>query len=251
MHGERVRLLGLALSCSRSPSWQLGPDWGALLQQATHPPIAGHEGAPTYWFFAIALFGAAMTPYEVFFFSSGGGRGALDGQGPRHRCGPTCSSASRSAGCCRWRSRSPPPLVLQPRRHLGRPSARSALPVALALGKVGLALAVVGFFAATFGAALETGLAVGRLVVTALLTGPGALGPRLGGALGAIVRSSWSRLSGSPPDRPGRIDIALVVEVGTAVRLGVSRREVDVDGFETWVRDHVVSALPGAEGGAG
>jgi Mn2+/Fe2+ NRAMP family transporter len=24
-----------------------------------------------YWYFAIALFGAAMTPYEVFFFSSG------------------------------------------------------------------------------------------------------------------------------------------------------------------------------------
>jgi|tagenome__1003787_1003787.scaffolds.fasta_scaffold20412801_2 sporulation protein YlmC with PRC-barrel domain len=90
----------------------------------------------------------------------------------------------------------------------------------------------------------------GRLVVTALLTGPGALGPRLGGALGAIVRSSWSRLSGSPSDRPGRIDIALVAEVGTAVRLGVSRREVDVDGFESWVRDHVVSALPGADGGA-
>jgi Mn2+/Fe2+ NRAMP family transporter len=31
----------------------------------------GIESAATYWFFAIALFGAAMTPYEVFFFSSG------------------------------------------------------------------------------------------------------------------------------------------------------------------------------------
>ena len=28
--------------------------------------------SPTYWYYAIALFGAAMTPYEVFFFSSGG-----------------------------------------------------------------------------------------------------------------------------------------------------------------------------------
>src|SRR5207248_2419456 len=29
------------------------------------------EGHPTYWYFAIALLGSAMTPYEVFFFSSG------------------------------------------------------------------------------------------------------------------------------------------------------------------------------------
>jgi Mn2+/Fe2+ NRAMP family transporter len=36
-----------------------------------------------------------------------------------------------------------------------------ALPVAFALGKVGLAFALLGFFAATFGAACETGLSVG------------------------------------------------------------------------------------------
>jgi Mn2+/Fe2+ NRAMP family transporter len=35
------------------------------------------------------------------------------------------------------------------------------LPVAMALGKIGLAVAILGFFAATFGAACETGLAVG------------------------------------------------------------------------------------------
>jgi Mn2+/Fe2+ NRAMP family transporter len=35
------------------------------------------------------------------------------------------------------------------------------VPVALALGKIGLVIALVGFFAATFGAACETGLSVG------------------------------------------------------------------------------------------
>jgi Mn2+/Fe2+ NRAMP family transporter len=39
--------------------------------QAIAPVIPESESAATYWFFAIALFGAAMTPYEVFFFSSG------------------------------------------------------------------------------------------------------------------------------------------------------------------------------------
>jgi Mn2+/Fe2+ NRAMP family transporter len=35
------------------------------------------------------------------------------------------------------------------------------LPVAVRLGKIGLAIAIVGFVAATFGAALETGLSTG------------------------------------------------------------------------------------------
>jgi Mn2+/Fe2+ NRAMP family transporter len=36
-----------------------------------------------------------------------------------------------------------------------------AMPVAVSLGKIGLAFAILGFFAATFGAACETGLSVG------------------------------------------------------------------------------------------
>ena len=35
------------------------------------------------------------------------------------------------------------------------------LPVALAVGKVGLAIALIGIFAATFGAALETSMSAG------------------------------------------------------------------------------------------
>jgi Mn2+/Fe2+ NRAMP family transporter len=38
---------------------------------------------------------------------------------------------------------------------------QAGLPVAVALGKVGLAVVIVGFVAATFGAACETGLSVG------------------------------------------------------------------------------------------
>jgi Mn2+/Fe2+ NRAMP family transporter len=41
---------------------------------------------------------------------------------------------------------------------------QTALPVAMALGKLGLAVAILGFFAATFGAALETGLSAGYTV---------------------------------------------------------------------------------------
>jgi Mn2+/Fe2+ NRAMP family transporter len=39
-----------------------------------------------------------------------------------------------------------------------------AMPAAIALGKLGLAAAILGFFAATFGAAMETGLSAGYTV---------------------------------------------------------------------------------------
>lgn len=86
----------------------------------------------------------------------------------------------------------------------------------------------------------------GRLVVSGLLTGPGALGPRLGGALGTMVTSTWSRLSGCPADQPRRVDFSLVSEIGTVVRLAFSRESSDLDGFEKWVRDRVIGAIPGA-----
>jgi len=55
-------------------------------------------------------------------------------------------------------------LVLAP-RHIGVQNlAQVALPATLALGKVGLALLLIGFFAATFGAALETSLSSGYII---------------------------------------------------------------------------------------
>jgi len=86
----------------------------------------------------------------------------------------------------------------------------------------------------------------GRLVVTALLTGPGALGPRLTGAWGSITVRTWSRLSGRAPDDCTRIGYSAVSSINTAVHLGVSRSSVAVDGFETWVRTRLIAALPGA-----
>ena len=58
--------------------WQLGPDWGELWHQAPPPDGPERRGPPTYFYYAIALFGAAMTPYEVFFFSSGAVEEKLD-----------------------------------------------------------------------------------------------------------------------------------------------------------------------------
>ncbi|HEY0643033.1 MAG TPA: divalent metal cation transporter, partial [Nocardioides sp.] len=65
-------LLGLSLIVFAVALWQLGPDWGALAHQAVTVDKPGSESWATWCYYAVALFGAAMTPYEVFFFSSGG-----------------------------------------------------------------------------------------------------------------------------------------------------------------------------------
>ena len=76
--------------------------------------------------------------------------------------------------------------------------------------------------------------------VVALLTGPGALGPRLGGALGRWV----TRLSRTP----GRIGMELLVDLGSAVTVSRSRRELGVHEAEDWAREHLVDHIPGARG---
>ena len=86
----------------------------------------------------------------------------------------------------------------------------------------------------------------GRLVVTAILTGPGALGQRLRGRLGLWVIAVWRRLRADPDPEPGRIPMSDVTSIDSAVHLARRQADLDVDGLETWTRDHIVGRLPGA-----
>jgi manganese transport protein len=153
-------LLGLALVVFAVAVWRLGPDYGHLWQQASHPARPAGEGLPTYLYYAVALFGAAMTPYEVFFFSSGG---------VEEHWGPKDLGTMRAnvfigfplGGLLSVAIAAATTLVLLPADIQVDTLAQVGLPVAVAVGKIGLAVALLGFFAATFGAACETGLAVG------------------------------------------------------------------------------------------
>ncbi|HLN75393.1 MAG TPA: divalent metal cation transporter [Nocardioidaceae bacterium] len=153
-------LMGLALVVFAVALWQLGPDWSQMWHTASTAAKPGQEAWPSYWYYAVALFGAAMTPYEVFFFSSGGVEERwTEREIPTVRANvfigfPLGGLLSLSIAGVAAVTLFPASIQVETLSQVG-------LPVAIALGKLGLAIAILGFFAATFGAAAETGLSVG------------------------------------------------------------------------------------------
>jgi Mn2+/Fe2+ NRAMP family transporter len=156
-------LLGLCLIVFAVSVFALQPDWGDLLHQASAPAIPEKESAATYWYFAIALFGAAMTPYEVFFFSSG----AVEEHWTRKDLGtarlnvligfPLGGLLSIAIAACAA-------IVLLPNQIDVTTLSQTVMPVVAAGGKLALAFVIVGIVAATFGAALETTLSGGYIL---------------------------------------------------------------------------------------
>jgi manganese transport protein len=61
---------GLCLLVFAVAAVKLHPDWGAVAHG--YVPHMNTEDTTLYLFFAVGLLGAAMTPYEVYFYSSGG-----------------------------------------------------------------------------------------------------------------------------------------------------------------------------------
>jgi len=118
------------------------------------------ESWGAYLFFVVVLIGAQMTPYEMFFFSSG----AVES-----RWRPTDLVEMRVnviigfplGGLLAVAIQAVAFLVFFERGIQVGHISQTAFPVAVALGKLGLAIAIVGTFAATFGATLETLLATG------------------------------------------------------------------------------------------
>ncbi|WP_026378119.1 Nramp family divalent metal transporter [Aestuariimicrobium kwangyangense] len=153
-------LLGLCLIVFAVALFLLGPDWGEVVKQAVSPHLSQTESPATYWYYAVALFGAAMTPYEVFFFSSGAVEekwSLKDLSQSRMNVlvgfplGGLLSLAI--AGCAA--------VFLMPKGIEVSSLSQLVLPVAAAGGKLAVAFVLVGLFAATFGAGLETTLSSG------------------------------------------------------------------------------------------
>jgi manganese transport protein len=155
-------LLGLALVVFLVALFKLPIHWHELWHQSTHPSVPTGEGHPTYFFYAVTLFGACIVPYQVMFFSSGGREekwtkdsiidmrmNTLIG----FPLGGLLSIVIMVAAIPVLGSRGIDVT------HLGQ----VALPAAQAFGVTGLALALLGFFAATFAAGAECALSTGYI----------------------------------------------------------------------------------------
>jgi len=156
-------LMGLAMIVVVVTVVQLDPSWSQLWHHASHPTVPSGEGHPTYFYYAIALFGAAMTPYEVFFFSSG----AVEEKWTRRDLVLNRANVYLGfplGGLLSLGLMAGAALVFHPLGVGVDNLSQVALPTSVALGKVGLAFVIVGFVACTFGAALETSLSCGYTV---------------------------------------------------------------------------------------
>ena len=152
-------LLGLTLVIFAVAVFLLKPDWGSLAGQLA-PTVPQQETFWSYSYYAIALFGAAMTPYEVFFFSSGAVEEKWSVKDlAQSRINvlvgfPLGGLLSVSIAVCAA-------IVLLPAGVSVTSLSQVVLPVAEGAGKLGLAFVLVGMVAATLGAALETTLSSG------------------------------------------------------------------------------------------
>jgi len=156
-------LMGLLLIVYAVAVWHAHPDWGSLAHQVRVPRPIGQETWPTYWYYAVALFGAAMTPYEVFFFSSGGVE--------EHWTRKDLIEARVNVligfplgGILSLAIASITALIYLPRSIEVDTLGQTVLPIAVELGQLGLIVVLLGVFAATFGAALETALSAGYTI---------------------------------------------------------------------------------------
>ncbi|WP_457254751.1 hypothetical protein [Pedococcus sp. P5_B7] len=87
--------------------------------------------------------------------------------------------------------------------------------------------------------------------ITALQVGPAALGQRLPGRLGRWTVAIWRRLQTSPDPHAARVAVADVRDIGSAITVTRTAAQALAASFglELWLREYVVSRIPGAKGG--
>lgn len=83
-------------------------------------------------------------------------------------------------------------------------------------------------------------------VLTALLCGPTAFGPRIGGRLGTWWLAIGRRLRPVTDPYPNRIPVELIDCVDRLeISLLTVRQNLDTDRFRRWVEDKIIGRIPG------
>jgi hypothetical protein len=84
----------------------------------------------------------------------------------------------------------------------------------------------------------------GRPYVTAILAGPLALGPRLGGVPGRLMTGLARLLRPEQDPQPHRIGMIEVTEVTNVVTVTDTPQDL---ALERWTREHLIEPIPGAD----
>ena len=92
---------------------------------------------------------------------------------------------------------------------------------------------------------LERSSDTGEMYVTALVAGPGALLQRMGRRRLGGWTERTNRLVNDPERDRNLIPLALAARIGPNIDLAVDAEDLATFDTERWVRDHVISHLPG------
>jgi manganese transport protein len=146
---QALGLAGLAVAVFAVAIWWLDPDWSALADQAASVMPPKGEPVPTYFYYAVTLFAAAMTPYSVFFFSSGGIEERW---------------SAKDLGTQRLNVFIGFPLGGMLSLGIAAVAAVVMLPAGIAFGLAGVIVVLFGFLAVMVGAAFEAAMSCGYMV---------------------------------------------------------------------------------------
>jgi manganese transport protein len=150
-------LLGLTILVFVVAAIKLGTPWGEVASQALAPRIPGGQSLAGYGFSAVSLLGAFLTPYEIYFYSSGAIEEKWDGSDiVTNRVtafvgmgfGSIIAAAMMIVAALTFF-----PHGIQPESFAG-----ISVPLVYALGGIGLVGFLLGALATTGSAALETAL---------------------------------------------------------------------------------------------
>jgi hypothetical protein len=87
----------------------------------------------------------------------------------------------------------------------------------------------------------------GPPIVTAILSGPGALARRIGGRFGHWLEHVHARLHREQEPGPARMSFGVVKRLGDHVEVTIPRTELESYSFERWVGERIIGKIPGAD----
>lgn len=150
-------ILGLTMLVAVVAMVKLAPPWGQIGTELLHPNLNSARPLAAYLFAAISLLGSYMTPYQFYFYSSGAIEEEWSGEDlVVNRV--TSLVGSLFGATIDFALIVVAALVLFPQQHGVNTLGDAGQPIRQALGTAGWWLFIVGAFAVSLGAGLETAL---------------------------------------------------------------------------------------------